>query len=245
MASSVRCPACKAKVVVHNPKYMVVVKCHSCAQEFLAASAEPIEEIEIKPELVEPVLLPDAESDWRESYEQKAPYTSPEESRGEPAVVVFCPMCGELSPEWVPTCPACGEELFHDEHPDDWVYQSPAHSHKFYALARVLGLLWIVLAVLVLPDDFWVGGGGLYMPGESAKESLGLPNFPLIASLLFGLGVFALMGQFWAIAAGGLLNYLVLFLMVWKESYSSLAVLGMAILLTHMTLNQSGTTRSR
>jgi hypothetical protein len=108
-----------------------------------------------------------------------------------------------------------------------------------------LGLLWILLGYLLIEQDFWLGQTRLALPEVISRTRITIPSIPLMTSVLFGLGAFALAGQFWAVAVGGLLNYLVLFIMVWQANVISLVLLAAVILLTHITLHQASAARFR
>ncbi len=230
----VRCPACRASLLIQNAKYLVVLNCHVCGCEFLADGNEwPLEGK--TPPVAEELDFAPAGEEWPSHAEDRA-------------VLMFCPMCGELAAESDPACPACGESL-PDERGRRETLGEPSDkvARRFRRQARLLGLLWIVLAYLLADRDFWVGGTRLALPQviSGAGTEIAVPALPLLASLLIGLGLFALLGQFWAVAVGGLFNYLVLFLMVWQANPQHLALIVAVIVLTHITLHQAASARFR
>lgn len=224
MPVQVRCPACRAGVIVGNANYLVFLHCHACGEEFMADAADLA--------MAEPV----SEADDAGSVEWPA--------REEPSVLTFCPMCGELAPESAPTCHSCGEPL-----PVDPAFRqrpwepAPENARRFRRNARWLGLLWILLAYVLSAEDFWIGGRSFALPIFLGGD-LTIPKIPVLTTVLVCLGAFALVGQFWAVAVGGLLNYLILFIVVWRANVLSLCLLAVSILLTHVVLHQASSARA-
>jgi hypothetical protein len=237
VAVRVPCPACRAALLVYNPHYLVVVNCHACGHEFLA-EGENLTEVTEPP----PPLAP-AEN-WTGEAEAKRPEPR-RRPDGEPALLTFCPMCGELCPESAPECPACGEALPEERSNRENWHRSSKDGRWFRARAQVLGVGWICLAYLILEHDFWLGGTRLLLPEVISGTGLAIPPFPLLASVLVCLAVFALAGQFWAVAVGGLVNYLVLFVTAWHTHVASLVLLAAVIVSTHITLHQAASMRLR
>jgi DNA-directed RNA polymerase subunit M/transcription elongation factor TFIIS len=236
VAVRVPCPACRAALLVSNPHYLVVVNCHACGHEFLA-DGENLTEVPEAPEAAQPVEY------WIDD-EAQVQEARPKAHK-EAAVLRFCPMCGELAPESVPECPACGELLPDDQGRKGERDPSAKNARRFRRQAQLLGVLWILLAYLILEQDFWLGGRRLDLPEVISGASVTVPPIPLMGTVLVSLAVFALAGQFWAVAVGGLLNYLVLFLMVWQANVISLALLAALIVLAHITLHQAASVRFR
>ncbi len=225
MAVRVHCPACRAGVMVLNARYRVFLHCHECGREFMANGGDSADEWELL-ETDEPEQPASEPDDW----------LSREPEPGS-AVLVFCPMCGELAPELADACPACGEPLPADPPaPAVELDPQPVETRRFRRRARWLGLLWIWLAYSVAFHDIWVGGQELAIPRLLLARNIVIPEIPLLATGLICLAAFALAGQFWAIAAGGFLNYLVLFLVVWTANPLSVGLLAASIFLTHWTL---------
>lgn len=237
MAVRVHCPSCRAGLIVYNPKYLVVVNCHACGHEFLA-DGEDLSAVVDVPLPTEPV------EDWAEAEPEFEDERRSADDDG--PIFTFCPMCGELVPEFMPYCPACGESL-----PEEGVWSqrgwdpSTKQARRFRRQALLLGVLWIFLAYLLVEQDYWVGGTRLVLPEVISGAGLTIPPLPLMATGLVSLAAFALAGQFWAVAVGGLLNYLILFLMVWQANVISLVLLAALIILTHITLHQASSARFR
>lgn len=236
MAVQIRCPACRAGVVVQNSKYLVVLNCHACGREFLA-DAEKLSAGLVLPETTEPDELwtEDAQTTQKETWR---------EADDDPAVLMFCPMCGELAPESVPACSSCGEPLPIDSpHRPEGSDAASRPARRFRQHARLLGGLWILLAYVLARHDLWIGGTQVALPSVLFGGELTIPPIPLMASILICLGAFALVGQFWAVAAGGLLNYVILFFVVWQVNFLSLALITLSIILTHYVLHHASTAR--
>ncbi len=236
MAVRVRCPACRSAVMVLNARYRVFLHCHECGEEFMADGGEPESEWErIEEDEPEEAI-----------FEPKQAVRLPPEPKADPTVLMFCPMCGELAAESVRSCPACGEPL-PGEQPNPAVELDP-HSlatRRFRRRARWLGFLWIWLAYNVASQDIWLGGYDLPLPPMLFAGHLAIPAFPLLATILVLLAIFAWAGQFWAIAVGGLFNYLILFLVVWSVDPMSMGLIAASIAFTHWTLGHPPSTRSR
>ena len=236
VAVQIRCPACWASVVVKNANYLVVLHCHSCGREFLA-DAEHLSTGQLLPDSVE------LDSPWTDEVEP--PQKQDGNLAGEdPSVLMFCPMCGELAPESAPTCDACGEPLPVDaprsETGGDATIQN---ARRFRRNARFLGGLWILLAYVLSRHDFWVAGQKLALPPMLFGGELTIPPIPLLTTVLICLGSFALVGQFWAVAVGGLMNYLILFAAVWQVNFLSLGLITVAIVFTHYVLHDASAAR--
>ncbi|MCA9072652.1 MAG: hypothetical protein KDA84_27205 [Planctomycetaceae bacterium] len=237
MAVQIRCPACRAGVVVKNANYLVVLNCHSCGWEFLA-DAEELSAGQWLPET--------AESDEPWTDEMEPSETDDWQSReDDPAVLMFCPMCGELAPESAPTCDGCGEPLPIDGPRNDIGKSATTRfTRRFRRNARLLGGLWILLAYVLSSQDFWIGGTTLQLTPMLFGGEFTIPEIPLLTTTLICLGSFALVGHFWAIAVGGLLNYLILFLVVWQVNFLSLGLITVSIVLTHYVLHHASVARS-
>lgn len=225
--------------MVHNANYLVFLNCHACGREFMADAEE----------LAAAPWVPD-EPSWEEA-SPKEPEADPgawlsdKREKGEP-VFLFCPMCGELAAESAPTCEACGEPLPTDRASNEnGLGRTSEQGRRFRRHARWLGLFWILMAYLISPHDYWVGGTDLALPPMIMGGNLALPEIPLLTSVLVGLGAFALVGQFWAVAVAGLFNYLILFVVVWRAHVLSLCLLAVSIVLTHVVLHQASGVRFR
>jgi hypothetical protein len=220
--------------MVNNARYLVVVGCPACGHEFMAEGQELSDREEAPPAPSSAVVWTAAEATEGHSW-------SSEERRD---VLAFCPMCGDLVAESQVACPACGEPL-----PEARPGNSPkddlslAHARRFRRQAQLLGVLWIFLAFLLAEHDFWIGETRVELPAFLSGQRAMIPPIPLMATLLVGIAAFAMVGQFWAVAVGGLLNYLILFVMVWNANVVSLVMLAGVILLTHITLNQAASAR--
>lgn len=229
MAVRVQCPVCRAALSVNNPKYLVVVHCHACGCQFLADGKDLPETMEPAPAEAESVRAEDDDiEEFQESWQAELP------------ILTFCRMCGELAAETQAACPACGEPLPDEKPPSNRGWDpSTKQARRFRRQAQILGVLWLFLAYLLVDHDFWVGGSRLPLPEAISGARVMVPPIPLMSTSLVCLAVFALVGQFWAVAVGGLSNYLVLFLMVWQANVLSLVVLGAVIVLTHIALHQA------
>lgn len=229
MAVRVHCPACRAALLIHNARYLVVVHCHVCGHEFLADGEGRAEVVEV-PQPAGPTEY------WTEA----------RKPTGDGTVLAFCPMCGELAPESAPACSACGEPLPRDESRPE-PHRDPALplTRRFRRQAQLLGVLWILLAFVIAEQDFWLGGSRVALPAAISGARVAIPPVPLLATVLVCLAAFALVGQFWAVAVGGLVNYIVLFIMVWQSNIISLVLLAALIFLTHITLHQGSSAQFR
>lgn len=236
MPLQVPCPACQSSVIVQNARYLVFLNCHACGHEFMADDGI----LSLARAVPEPPVDSDA-SFHNVAFGDDSPPSEPGES-----ILTFCPMCGELAPESTPTCTACGEALPVDRRwrRRDWNESSQA-ARRFRRHARWLGILWILLAYDLSSQDYWVGGVDLELPPMILSGQLAIPEIPLLTTILVALGAFAIVGQFWAVALGGLLNYLILFIVVWRAELLSLIVLAVSIVLTHIVLHQAASARSR
>ena len=169
-----------------------------------------------------------------------------DQEEADETVLMFCPMCGELASESMPTCPACGEPL-----PVDGRWNEPGwgqtsrEARRFRRHARWLGVFWLMLAYWFSPYDYWVGGANLQLPPMIMEGELDIPHFPVMTTILVALAAFAIVGQFWAVAVGGLLNYLILFVVVWRASVVSLCLLAISIVMTHVALHLVSSARFR
>lgn len=233
MAVQVPCPACRAGVMVYNANYLVFLNCHACGHEFMA----DVERLPAIPEASSTLPVEPADSlDQAESWPAEV----------DESVLMFCPMCGELASESAPTCTACGEALPVDGPWNEYGWDHTSrHARRFRRHARWLGILWILLAYVLSAQDYWVGGTELALPPMILGGELAIPKLPLMTTILVGLGAFAIVGQFWAVAVGGLLNYLILFVVVWRANVASLCVLAVSIVLTHIVLHQASSARFR
>lgn len=238
MAVLIQCPACRAGVVVQNANYLVVLNCHSCGWEFLA-DAEELSAGIVLPEPVEPDDAWTGETETLETPNWK-------QAEDDPAVLMFCPMCGELASESAPTCASCGEPLPIDgpRYNAGWDLTT-RDVRRFRRHARFLGALWILMAYALSSEDLWVGGTELALPPMLMGGNFTIPPIPLMTTLLICLGAFALVGQFWAVALGGLLNYLILFLVVWQVNFVCLGLITVSIVFTHYVLHHASAARFR
>ena len=228
MAVRVHCPVCRAALSVNNPKYLVVVNCHACGCEFLADGKDLPETMEpLRAEAENVPAEHDEIAEFQESWQAELP------------ILTFCPMCGELAAETQAACPACGEPLPDQPQRGRGWDPSTKQARRFRRQAQILGVLWLFLAYLLVDHDFWVGGSRFLFPEVISGARVALPPIPIMSTSLVCLAVFALVGQFWAVAVGGLSNYLVLFLMVWQANVLSLVVLAAVIVLTHVALHQA------
>jgi hypothetical protein len=198
------------------------VRCQACGQEFLAEGQEGLQ--------VRPL----------EFWEEQDTVHSPRE------VLTFCPMCGDLAAESAQACPSCGEPLPDDRPGIHERYDaSVKQDRRFRRQAQLLGVLWIFLAFLLSEHDFWLGERRVELPAFLAGGGVTIPPIPLMATLLIAIAAFALVGKFWAVAVGGLVNYLLVFFMVWQPNVINLVLLAGIIVLTHLTLNQAASSRYR
>ena len=236
MAVRVYCPSCQAGLTVDNARYLVVVRCPVCEQEFMAQGHELPEKEEAPPPR-SPL------ESWAKAEATREKSRPPRETRD---VLAFCPMCGELAAESEAACPACGEPLPDDRSRSGQLGDlSGKQARRFRRQAQLLGVLWIFLAFLMAEHDFWLSETRVELPAFLSGGRVMIPPIPVLTTVLIGIAAFALVGQFWAVAVGGLVNYLILFLMVWQANVISLVMLAGVIILTHITLNQAASARFR
>lgn len=234
MAVRVFCPACRSGLTVYTARYLVVVNCHVCGHEFMAQGHELPEKDSVPP--------PESPEElWGEA----------EPGDGKAGMLTFCPMCGDLAAESARACPSCGEPLPDDDQGQRAKGDLSIHQvRRFRTQAQFLGVLWIFLAFLLAEHDFWVSETRVELPVLLSGGRVVIPPIPVTATVLVGIAAFALVGQFWAIAVGGLLNYLILFFVAWhfllgQASVITLVVLTLVMILTHVTLHQAASARFR
>jgi hypothetical protein len=221
----VSCPACGAGVTIRDPESLALT-CYACGHEFQAEGHKRPARIGGPPSTDVVEIWPDRDTEPKRD------------------VLTFCPMCGELAAESAQACPACGEPL-----PDDRPGRFPQfdsstkQARRFRRQAQLLGVLWIFLAFLLAEHDFWLSERRVEFPAFLSSKSVMIPPIPLLSALLIAIAAFALVGKFWAVAVGGLLNYLLVFFMVWQPNVINLIMLAGVIVLTHLTLNQAASAR--